>query len=60
MTELEKLMYRILGAISAADTPIVFKGALIKNLVLAEHDYNEIYRETTDIDCNWVGTPPCL
>ena len=60
MTELEKLMYRLLGTISAADTPIVFKGALIKNLVLAEHGYNEIYRETTDIDCNWVGTPPSM
>jgi len=60
MTELEKLMYRILGTISSADTPIVFKGALIKNLVLAEHDYNEIYRETTDIDCNWIGKPPSM
>jgi hypothetical protein len=60
MTDLEKLMYRLLGSISAADTPIVFKGALIKNLVLAEHGYHEIYRETTDIDCNWVGMPPSM
>ena len=60
MTELEQLMYRILGIISAANTPIVFKGALIKNLVLAEHGYNEIYRETTDIDCNWTATPPSM
>ena len=58
MSELEKIMYKLLGTISAADTPIVFKGALIKNLILAEHGYNEIYRETTDIDCNWIGTPP--
>jgi len=60
MTELEKIMYKILGTISAADTPIVFKGALIKNLVLIEHGYNEIYRETTDIDCNWTGKPPSM
>jgi len=60
MTELERLMYKILGTISAADTPIVFKGALVKNLVLDEHGYNELYRETTDIDCNWIGTPPTM
>jgi hypothetical protein len=58
MTELEKLMYKLLGIISAADTPIIFKGALIKNLVLTEYGYDKIYRETTDIDCNWTGSPP--
>jgi hypothetical protein len=60
MTEREKFMYKLLGNISSANAPIIFKGALIKNLVLAEHGYNEIYRETKDIDCNWVDTPPSM
>ena len=60
MTEKEKQMYKILINISASDAPIVFKGALIKNLVLAEYGYNEIKRETKDIDCNWIDTPPSM
>jgi hypothetical protein len=33
----EKIMYRMLGAISGMDAPIVFKGALITKLVLSEN-----------------------
>jgi hypothetical protein len=58
MTEHETLMYQVLGKISESDAPIVFKGALITKLILAEHGFNAIDRRTIDIDANWVDTPP--
>ena len=54
----EKLMYEIMGCISALNAPIVFKGALITKLVLAENHFSDIARETGDIDANWIGEPP--
>ena len=60
MTQQEKLMYQILGEISNTDAPIVFKGALITKLVLAENNYNAVQRLTRDIDANWVGNPPSM
>jgi hypothetical protein len=60
MENREKTMYRILGAISAMDAPIVFKGALITKLVLSERGYASAERQTKDIDANWVGTPPSM
>ena len=56
--ERENLMYEIIGRISAMDAPIIFKGALITKLVLAEHDFSAISRGTVDIDANWMGVPP--
>ena len=60
MTEKEKLMYRIIGRISASDAPIVFKGALVTRLILAENGYSSLERQTKDIDANWTGTPPSM
>jgi len=60
MTEHEHLMYQVLGNISATDAPIVFKGALITKLILAENKYAEVERKTADIDANWVGAPPSM
>jgi len=60
MTEQEKLMYKILGNISAANSPIVFKGALITKLILAEHGFEDVERITNDIDGNWIDTPPSM
>ena len=57
---LERLMYQIIGSISALDAPIVFKGALITKLVLAENHFNTIIRKTVDIDANWIGEPPAV
>ena len=54
----ERLMYEIMGSISALNVPIVFKGALVTKLVLAENQFSDISRETGDIDANWIGTPP--
>lgn len=58
MTDQEATMYQIIGAICEANAPIVFKGALITKLILAEHDYTVLERKTRDIDANWIGTPP--
>jgi hypothetical protein len=55
MTSKEALMYKILGRITTAELPIVFKGALITKLVLAEQGFDLIERETKDMDMNWVG-----
>ena len=60
MTEHERLMYKVLGRISGADTPIVFKGALIAKLILAESNYTDIERKTDDIDANWIDSPPSM
>jgi len=60
MTAHEKLMYQVLGRISEADTPIVFKGALITKLILAESSYTALQRQTKDIDANWIGSPPSM
>jgi len=51
-------MYQIIGAISGLDAPMVFKGALITKLILAENGYTAFERPTVDIDANWVGAPP--
>ena len=60
MTDNERLMYQILGNFSDVDAPIVFKGALITKLVLAEGGYTLLERPTKDIDANWIGTPPSM
>lgn len=60
MTQHEHLMYQVLGKMTESNLPIVFKGALITKLVLAEHDYTKLDRKTIDIDANWVGTPPTM
>jgi hypothetical protein len=60
MVDQEKTMYRILGAISAMDAPIVFKGALITKLVLSENGFSSALRQTKDIDANWVGEAPTM
>lgn len=60
MTEHEQLMYQILGKISEADAPMVFKGALITKLVLAEQGFTQLNRQTNDIDANWIGRPPSM
>jgi len=60
MTEHERLMYQVLGNISEAGAPIIFKGALITKLILAEHGFALLDRPTMDIDANWIGAPPSM
>jgi len=57
MTEQEELMYKLAGRISDTGAPVVFKGALITKLVLAENGYCDVDRNTYDIDVHWIGTP---
>ena len=57
-TERENLMYEIIGRVSAMGAPIIFKGALITKLVLAENNFSALSRGTVDIDANWTGEPP--
>jgi len=58
MTEKEKFMYRVMSRISESDAPIVFKGAMVTKLILAESGFTNLERQTKDIDANWVGAPP--
>jgi len=58
MTEKEKLMLDIMGKISNADVPIVFKGAMITRLILSEHNFDRVSRTTRDTDAHWTGSPP--
>jgi len=53
-------MYLLMGKISGADAPIVFKGAMITRLILVEGGYTALERQTKDIDANWVGEPPAM
>lgn len=56
----ERLMYEIIGSISTSDMPIVFKGAFITKLVLAENKFESFERPTVDIDANWTCKPPTV
>jgi len=60
MTEKERFMYLLMGKISESNAPIVFKGAMVTKLILAENGYTALERQTKDIDANWVGTPPSM
>jgi hypothetical protein len=44
MTEHESLMYQVIGAVSKLGAPIVFKGALILKLILAEGGFTAFQR----------------
>ncbi|MCL2748410.1 MAG: nucleotidyl transferase AbiEii/AbiGii toxin family protein [Oscillospiraceae bacterium] len=58
MTELsdkEKLMYNIMGAVSNSGVPLIYKGAMITKLLLLEHKFSAFSRETQDIDASWAG-----
>ena len=60
MAEHEQLMYQVLAKISETDAPLVFKGALITKLILAEKNFTLLNRQTVDIDANWIGSPPSM
>lgn len=50
-------LYEIIGILSKADLPIVFKGANVTNALLMEANSPYI-RRTTDIDSSWHGINP--
>lgn len=60
MTDKEKLMLEIMGKISNADAPIVFKGAMVTRLILSEYNFDKISRTTRDTDAHWTDSPPTM
>lgn len=38
LTDSEKLMYEVMGAIAENSVPVIYKGAMITKLILREHD----------------------
>jgi hypothetical protein len=58
LTDSEKLMYSVMGAIAGGDVPVVYKGAMITKLILRENNFEDFVRETLDIDASWAGIKP--
>lgn len=52
------LLNRIIEELSKQGVPIVFKGAMLLNNILANDNPSNIYRKTFDIDGNWIGDNP--
>jgi len=58
LTDSEKLMYDVMGAIADGNVPVIYKGAMITKLILQENDFDDFARETQDIDASWAGANP--
>jgi hypothetical protein len=58
LTDSEKLMYDVMGAIANGSVPVVYKGAMITKLILQENHFDGFARETQDIDASWAGANP--
>ena len=58
LTEREKRMYEVMGAITNGDVPVIYKGALVTKLILQENQFDDFVRETRDIDASWAGADP--
>ena len=55
LTDSEKLMYDVMGAIANGSVPIIYKGAMVTKLILQESNFDDFARETQDIDASWAG-----
>ena len=61
LTDSEKLMYDVMGAIANSNVPVIYKGAMVTKLILREHDFDDFVRETQDVDASWAGgNPPTM
>ena len=58
LTETEKKMYELMARLHTNNVPVIFKGALITKLVLADNDSLSVSRATQDMDMNWIGSVP--
>lgn len=58
--ELMELLYRIMEELSSNGVPIVFKGAMVLNLLIHENNPSLVERGTRDIDGDWVGESPSM
>ena len=50
----KEVLYEIIGILSKADLPIIFKGANVTNILLQQSN-SPYTRMTTDIDSSWHG-----
>ena len=53
----KEVLYEIIGILSKADLPIIFKGANVTNILLQQSN-SPYTRMTTDIDSSWHGKNP--
>ena len=58
--ELMEFLYRVMEELSNAGVPIVFKGAMVLNLVIRENNPSRVERVTRDIDGDWIGVFPTM
>lgn len=58
--DLMEFLYRVMEALSNSGVPIVFKGAMVLNLVIKENNPSRVERMTRDIDGDWVGKVPTM
>jgi len=58
--DLMDFLYRVMEELSNAGIPIVFKGAMVLNLVIRENNPSKVERMTRDIDGDWVGEFPTM
>ncbi len=58
--ELMELLYRIMEELSRNGVPIVFKGAMVLNLLIHDNNPSHVERGTRDIDGDWTGEPPSM
>ena len=59
MNQTEQLMLKVIQELSDLKASIVFKGAMILKLLLAEHTSMSVSRDTRDIDGDWISIHSC-
>ncbi len=58
--ELMEFLYRVMEELADAGVPVVFKGAMVLNLVIRENNPSNVKRMTRDIDGDWTGDHPTM
>lgn len=58
--DLMEFLYQVMEELSKAGVPIVFKGAMVLNLVIRNNNPSKVERATRDIDGDWVGKAPTM
>lgn len=58
--DLMEFLYRVIEELSNAGVPIVFKGAMVLNLVIRDNNPSKVERITRDIDGDWIGEFPTM
>lgn len=58
--ELMDFLYRIMEELAKLNVPIVFKGAMVLNLITHANNPSAVERMTQDIDGDWIGEGPTM